>query len=82
MMPIELCRVGEMKGCERRLLPGTDGQHQRRSERAFKGERDRLLGDGEDVVSAAHHVARLPVRLDLRPLRRVPVASLHPLDPP
>ena len=36
-------------------------------------------GDGEDVLGAADHVARLPVGLRLRALRRVAVEALHPL---
>ena len=36
-------------------------------------------GDGEDVLGAAHHVARLTVRLRLRALRRVAVEALHTL---
>ena len=61
------------------LLAGTNRQHQRRSQRAFKGERDSLLRDGDDVLGVAHHVARLTVRLRLRPLRSVAVEALHPL---
>ena len=59
------------------LLAGTNRQHQRRSQRAFKGERDSLLRDGEDVLRVAHHVAGVPVGFRLRTFLRFQLEALH-----
>ena len=45
------------------------------------GQWDRVLWDGEDVLSDGDHVAGLPVGLHLRAQRRVAVEALHSLDP-
>ena len=45
------------------------------------GQWDRVLWDGEDVLSDGDHVAGLPVGLHLRTQRGVPVEALHTLDP-
>ena len=59
---------------------GAQRQHQGRRQRTQQRERDCLQRDGEDVVSVAHHVAGIPVRLHLRPLRGVSMEEMYPLN--
>ena len=62
-----------------KVCPGAQPQHQGRPEWTQQRERDCLQWDGEDVVSVAHHVAGIPVRLHLCPLRGVSMEEMYPL---